>query len=248
MAIRPRTRTHAALQLVRALLHLLAGLWTVYTRFGHLDPTQRFVHVQAWSRDMLRILGIELQLHGLPPQQGPLLLVSNHISWLDITVLHAVCSCRFVSKADVRHWPVIGRLATACGTLYVERESRRDAMRVVHHMAEALRNGDMVAVFPEGTTSNGDGLLPFHANLVQAAISADAPVQPLALRFTDADGVHSTAPSYVGDDSLHGSVWRTVCAAPLVAHVWFGVSQQADGRDRRAWAHALQQAVQRLRT
>ena len=238
----------AAGRLLRALLHIISGLCTIYTRFGRLDSVQRFDRIQAWSNRLLQIIGITVKLHGTPPTRGPLLLVCNHISWLDITVLHAVCRCRFVSKSDVKHWPVIGRLAIGCDTLFVERESRRDAMRVVHHVAEALRDGDMVAVFPEGTTSYGEDLLPFHANLIQAAISAEAPVQPLALRFTDIVGQHTRVPSYVGDDSLQASVWRTLRAESLVANVWVGVAQQCDGRDRRTWAHALREDVAALRS
>ena len=240
-------RLRGALRLALAVAHLLRGLWIVYTRFGRLEAPQRQMHIHAWSRRMLAILGIGLRLHGDPPACGPLLVVANHISWLDITVLHAVCPCRFVSKADVKHWPVIGRLATACDTLYIERESRRDAMRVVHHVAQALQAGDMVGVFPEGTTSDGSGLLPFHANLIQAAITADAPVQPLALRFRKPQGADSRSPAYVGDDSLAGSVWRTVCAAPLVAHVWVGGPQRADGRNRREWAQDLRESIEQLR-
>ena len=237
----------AAGRLLRALLHIVSGLFTIYTRFSKLDSAQRFVCIEAWSNRLLQIIGITVKLHGTPPTHGPLLLVCNHISWLDITVLHAVCRCRFVSKADVKHWPVIGRLAIGCDTLFIERESRRGAMRVVHHVAEALRDGDMVAVFPEGTTGYGEDLLPFHANLIQAAISAEVPVQPLALRFTDATGQHTRVPSYVGDDSLQASVWRTLRADALVANVWVGAAQQSDGRDRRAWAHALREDVATLR-
>lgn len=237
----------AAWRLLRALAHLVHGMWTIQTRFGALNSAARFVLIKAWSRKLLGILGIEIQVHGLPPERGPLLLVANHISWLDIAVLHSVCPCRFVSKADVHHWPLIGRLATGCDTIYVERESRRDAMRVVHRVADTLRDGGMVAVFPEGTTSTGEDLLPFHANLIQSAIAAESPVQPLALRFCTPDGTPSIAPSYVGDDSLAQSVWRTVAAAPLVAHVWVGQARPAEGRDRRAWAHDLRAEVQALR-
>ena len=90
---------------------------------------------------------------------------------------------RFVSKADVRHWPLLGWLVACGGTLFIERERKRDALRVVHQMAEALQAGETVAVFPEGTTSDGHGLLPFHANLLQAAIATETPVQPVALRY-----------------------------------------------------------------
>ena len=237
----------AAWRLARVVFQIIGGLWTIYTRFGKLDSVQRSGHIQAWSKQLLRIIGISVNLHGTPPTQGPLLLVCNHISWLDITVLHAVCRCRFVSKADVKHWPGIGRLAIGCDTLFIERESRRDAMRVVHHVAEALRDGDMVAVFPEGTTGYGEDLLPFHANLIQAAISAEAPVQLLALRFTDITGQHTRIPSYVGDDTLQASIWRTLRADSLVANVWVGAAQQCNGRDRRTWAHALREDVAALR-
>ena len=114
------------------------------------------------------------------------LVTANHVSWLDIAAVHAVCpQARFVSKADVRHWPLLGWLIGAVGTLFIERERKRDAMRVVHQMAESLIAGDVVAVFPEGTTGDGRALLPFHANLLQAAIAAEAPVQPVALRYTE---------------------------------------------------------------
>lgn len=238
----------AAWRLLRALAHALGGWWTIVFAFPRMTPPQRDARVTAWARDMLGVLGIELRLKGSPPARGPVLLVANHISWLDILVMHAARHCRFVSKADVKRWPLIGTLATGGGTLYIERESRRDAMRVVHRMAQALRAGEILAVFPEGTTSDGRTILPFHANLLQAAISADAPVQPVALAFVDAvSGAPSFAASYVGDETLIGSLWRTLTARPLAAVVTFGDVQHAQGRDRRAWAAALRDAVADLR-
>ena len=233
----------------RLLGHVLHGLWVVTLRFPRMSQEQQYIRVQAWSQQLLACAGISLRVQGTPPVRGPVMLVANHISWLDITVMHAALHCRFVSKADVKHWPVIGTLATACGTLYVERESRRDAMRVVHHMAESLRAGDILAVFPEGTTGDGVSLLPFHANLLQSAISTDSPLQPVALSFADAaTGARSDAPRYVGDDSLVGSVWRTLCAPPIDAVLVFGDAQHAQGRDRRAWSADLRAEIERLRT
>ena len=146
-------------------------------------------------------------------KNGPALMVANHISWLDISVIHAARHCRFVSKSDIRDWPLLGTLATGAGTLYIERSSRKDALRMVKDMADAMKEGDVVAVFPEGTTSDGLQLLPFHANLIQAAISANAPVLPTALRYVDArSGQTSQAVSFVGDESLVDSLWRTACA------------------------------------
>jgi len=235
-------------RLARALLHGLAGLATIAFEFPRLDDSRRAARVQAWAARMLHILGIHLELRGTPPAHGPVLLVANHISWLDILVLHAARHCRFVSKADVRHWPLVGTLATGAGTLYIERESRRDAMRVVHRMAEALQAGDILAVFPEGTTSDGSLLLPFHGNLLQAAIAVDAPVQPVALRYADAHtGALARSAAYVGDDTLVASLWRALTGPPLTARVAFGDVQRADGRDRRSWAADLRGAVQDLR-
>lgn len=240
-------RWRAVWRLCRVLGHLLAGLATLLLRFPRLTREQKEMLVQVWSDRMLACLGITLQVRGAPPAPGPLLLVANHISWLDITALHAARYCRFVSKADVRRWPLIGTLAAGAGTLFIERSSRRDASRMVRHMAQSLRDGDVLAVFPEGTTSDGLQLLPFHANLLQAAIAAEVPVQPVALRFLDQQtGQRSLAPCYVGDDTLIGSVWRTLCTPGLVVQVCLGEPQQADGRDRRVWAVDLRDTICQL--
>ncbi len=219
---------------------MLWGFAQIALLFPRLSKQQRDMRVQAWAGQMLVRLGVELEIIGTPAPLGPMLLVANHISWLDIVALHAACHCRFVAKADVRRWPLVGALATGGGTLYVERGSRRDAMRMVHQMAQALREGDVLAIFPEGTTGDGSSVLPFHANLIQAAISAGAPVQPVALQFTDGHPRKlSRAVSYVGDESLAGSIWRTIGAQHLRALLVFGPPQFAEGRDRRAWAQQL---------
>ena len=234
----------ALLRLMRVLAHLVRGLCTVWWVFPRLTPVQRDARVQRWAQDMLVCLAIGIEVRGGVPEQGPLLLVANHISWLDIVVMHAVRPCRFISKSTIRHWPLIGVLASAAGTLYIERASRRDAMRVVHDMAAALRAGQVLAVFPEGTTGDGHTLLPFHANLMQAAIAAPAPAQPVALRFVDATtGRISLAPCYVGDDTLWQSLWRTLCASDVRAQVHWGVQQHADGRNRRVWADDLRASI-----
>lgn len=238
----------AAWRLWRAVLKALGGLATIVFLFPRLNEAQREARVQAWSLQMLALLNVRLEVHGQPPRAGPVLLVANHISWLDILVMHAARYCRFVSKADVRRWPLIGTLATGGGTIYIERESRRDAMRVVHAMAASLKRGEVVAVFPEGTTSDGIALLPFHGNLIQAAVSAHAPAQPVGLMFIDAKTRQvSRSPSYVGDETLLGSVWRTVSGPPLVAVVHYGEPQHALGRGRREWVADLRSAVAALR-
>jgi 1-acyl-sn-glycerol-3-phosphate acyltransferase len=132
--------------------------------------------------------------------------------------------------------------------LYIERENRKDALRMVKEMACALKDGDVLAVFPEGTTGDGIDLLPFHANLIQSAIEANAPIQTLALQFVDATTHQiSMAAKFVGDDTLVQSIWSTLNAQNLKAVVNFGELQTSDGRDRRAWAQALREDISGLK-
>ena len=188
---------------------------------------------------MLRLIGIDLRVEGTPASGG-VLLAANHISWLDIMVVHAVVpEARFVSKADVKSWPLVSRLVDSAGTLYLERERKRDALRVVHDMAEALRAGQTVAIFPEGTTSTGHGLLPFHANLLQAAIATATPVQPVALRFSDRTHAVSEAMEFVGDTTLMQSLWQSACGDGVVARLVFLPPCASAGADRRKLAAAL---------
>ncbi len=237
----------ASIRLARLARHLLYGLMVVTWRFPRFTAEQKYDRIQAWAHDLLACLAIEVAVTGKPTQRGPMLLVANHISWLDIPMVLASGHCRFVAKAEIQHWPLIGRLARAAGTLFIARDSPRAALHVMHHMAEQLRAGEVLAVFPEGTTSNGLQLLPFHANLFQAAISADAPVQPVALQFVDAStGQISLAPCYIDDDTLFGSIWRTLTAPPLRATLTFGAPQSCNGRDRRTWAGAVRESVASL--
>lgn len=236
-------RLRASWRLLRVTAHLLHGLVIVWFRFGSFDGPTRLQRVQWWARKLLRMLGVELQAAGaLHP--GPLLLAANHVSWLDIVAIHALCPhARFISKAQVRHWPLLATLVDAAGTLYLERERRRDALRVVHVMAEALQNSDTLAVFPEGTTGEGPQPLPFHANLLQAAIATGTPVQPLVLRFSDPHHTFSPAVVYVGDTSLLESLWQVVCAQGLRVHVNLLPAQPSAGIERRMLAEQLRGAI-----
>lgn len=238
----------ACWKLFRVAIHLFRGLALVTFETPKLSRAQRDQAIQAWAQDFLSILAINLVVNGEPPESGPMLLASNHVSWLDIYIVLAACHCHFVAKSEVRHWPLIGRMAANAGTLFIARESPRDALRVVHQMAEHLRAGDVLTVFPEGTTSNGLSVLPFHANLFQATISAHAPVQPVALQYSDMHtGQPSLAPIYIDDDSLLGSIWRTLKAPPLRATLHFGKPELPQGRDRRTLAADVRAAVNELR-
>lgn len=237
----------AVWRLCRAVLHLLHGM-AVMTRFPALDAAGRHARIRWWSAGLLRAVGLQLQVSGVQPRPGATLIVANHISWLDIAAIHAAAPhARFVSKADVLHWPLLGWLIRNAGTLFIERERKRDAVRVVHAMASALQAGDTVAVFPEGTTGAGPVPLPFHANLLQAAVATGTPVQPVVLRFADAAGGFSTAVEFLGETTLLQSVWRVVTARGLCAHVELLPPVGSQHADRRALAEHLRELIaQRL--
>jgi len=225
--------------LLRAVLHLLHGTLVVLLRFPRLDERGRQERIQRWSAGMLSCLGIGLEIEGRF-RSGGTLIVANHISWLDIMAIHAACPrARFVSKADVQGWPLINRLVDCAGTLYIRREQRRDAMRVVHEIAQALKDGHCVAVFPEGTTSDGRAILPFHANLLQAAIAVEAPVQPVALRYRDRDQAISAAVEFLGQTTLAQSLWRVACGQGLMVSVKALPARGSAHAERRSLAAVL---------
>jgi 1-acyl-sn-glycerol-3-phosphate acyltransferase len=242
-----RRELRAVWRLSRSTVHALHGVALALWRFPRLSADERHAHIGWWSRKMLRLMGLDVRVDG-ELCGGGTLLVANHVSWLDIMALHAVAPhARFVSKSDVGSWPLLSRLSEAANTLYLERERKRDALRVVHLVAQALRDGQTVAVFPEGTTSDGRALLPFHANLLQAAVVSARPVQPVALRFSDARDTVSTAVEFVGATTLAQSMWRVACADALVVRIDLLPPRAGDAVDRRALARALQADIaQRL--
>ena len=169
--------------------------------------------VKRWSLRLLRILAVEARLHGdIGARGGNVLVVANHVSWLDIFVLNSVHPVRFVAKSELARWPIVGAMIRGAGTLFVERGKRRDTHRVNDHVALVLARGDVVAIFPEGTTTDGLDMLPFRSSLLQPIVEAEGHVQPVAIRYRAPDGTLSVAPAYVGDTSFAESFWQ-VCGA-----------------------------------
>jgi 1-acyl-sn-glycerol-3-phosphate acyltransferase len=198
----------APLRLCAALLLVLLGISTQLSLFWWIRPTSIGRIVMCWSRTMLLCLGVR-SVRIDHPKHLPALFVSNHVSWLDILAIQALVPVVFVAKSDIKSWPVIGWMVTLAGTCFIYRE-RRTALRGVHTtLAAHLRTGQNVCVFPEGTTSDGSHVLPFHAGLLQAAIAANVPIQPVRLDYS-----HEAA-AYIGNLSLMGSLARILCTPAL---------------------------------
>ncbi|MGW0846698.1 lysophospholipid acyltransferase family protein [Streptomyces sp. NPDC002787] len=200
--------------------------------------------VRRWCRWTVRASGVRVRITGAAPSTGGLLLVANHVSWLDIPLLGAVRPARMLAKSDIRTWPVAGALVARSGVLFIERDRIRALPQTVARIAEALRGGAAVVAFPEGSTWCGRAQGRFRRAVFQAALDAGVPVQPVRVRYRFTEGGASTAPAYVGDDSLLTSVWRVVSAHGVVAEVDVRpVIDPADHHDRRALAGAAQTEV-----
>lgn len=220
-------------------LHCAAVFAVVFPFVSH---PRRMAHVGRFSSRMLSALGLTVRSSG-EMGTGSTLLVANHVSWLDILAINAVQPVRFVSKADVRGWPLVGWIVACGGTLFIERERRSDAMRVVHQVAEALSSGGQIAIFPEGTTSDGRDVLPFHVSLLQAAVTTGVTTQPVMLRFSDAGESFSPAAPYIGDMTLMQSLWSVANARQLTAHVSFLPPLSGPHADRRSLGEQLRDGI-----
>ena len=197
-------------RICRLVVHLFRGLVLVSGRYGRLNRAGRAHAARDWGHRLLSILGARVRVEGEPPEMicANSFFVANHVSWLDIFAIQSVSATRFVAKSEIRRWPVVGWLVPRAGTLHIERASRRDAMRVNQMLANAMLEGDAMAVFPEGTTSDGLGLLPFKASLFESARVAGSLIRPVAIRYLDAHGRVSEAAAYIDGVSFLGSVWR----------------------------------------
>ncbi len=193
--------------------------------------------VERGSARMLHAVGVEVHVRGARPLlAGPVLLVANHVSWIDVQALGAIAGTRFVAKAEVRGWPVVGAMAARLGTVFLRRGHRRDAMRVKNLLAKLLVTGERVVVFPEGTTTDGTRLAPFYAALLQAAVDAAIPVQPVAIRHSEGDGATSLAAAFVDDMSFVDSLRRVLARPRLVTELVFGPPIWAADKTRRELA------------
>jgi 1-acyl-sn-glycerol-3-phosphate acyltransferase len=202
-----------------------------------LRPTQRRTVALRLARRTLRTLGIRVFSRGAPPAAGePLLVVANHVSWLDVYVLNALLEARFVAKMETATWPLVGRITRGFEAIFIVRGSFRDAARVRGVVAAALGRGERVVVFPEATTTDGSALRTFHAALFQAAIDAGVSVLPVAIRYCRPDGALAPEAAFIDEMTFAGSLARVVRARALHAELTFGPSLATAGRTRRELA------------
>jgi 1-acyl-sn-glycerol-3-phosphate acyltransferase len=210
-----------ALRLLRVVLHLFEGLATCALAFPFLDGQGRQARIRSWSRRLVGLCRVEMTVHHADnAQMAPrALIVCNHVSWLDIFVINAIEPCRFVAKSDIRDWPLLGWLCAKTGTIFISRGKLRDVRRIYQGLVSSLHAGERVAFFPEGTTAAQGQVLPFHANLFEAAIEAQVPVQPYAIRYLDTAGKLHPAADFIGDMSFFDSMMTILKAGRMRAEL-----------------------------
>jgi 1-acyl-sn-glycerol-3-phosphate acyltransferase len=237
----PRIRLY---RYARTCVHLGAGVATTLLVFPLVSAARRGALVKRWSRRLLRILAVEARVHGeFAAPRGNVLVVANHISWLDIFALTSVHPVRFVAKSEIARWPIVGSMVRGAGTLFIERTKWRDIHRVNARVAQVLAGGDVVAIFPEGMTTDGVDILPFKCSLLQPIVEAEGHVQPVAIRYRAPDGTLSDAPAYVGETSFAESFWHVCGTRALTVELIATQALPARDGHRRALARAAENFI-----
>ncbi|MGW0765851.1 lysophospholipid acyltransferase family protein [Streptomyces sp. NPDC002676] len=229
----------AVLRLLTVAVLVMTGI--VLSPFGRRIPAD---WISRWSRMVVRAAGVRVRVTGTTAPAGGLLLVANHVSWLDIPLLAAVRPARMLAKTEIRQWPVAGALVARGGALFIERDRLRALPGTVARIAHALRSGAAVVAFPEGSTWCGRARGTFHRAVFQAALDAGVPVQPVQLSYRQPGGAPSTAAAFVGEDTLLSSLWRVARARGLTAEVAVRPLIPAGTHpDRRTLAQAAEPVV-----
>lgn len=229
---------------IRLTIHLLHGtfLATFYPVLSH-DKQKRIL--RKWSMQILHILNIRIEIEGecAATENAGCLMIANHSSWLDIFVLNAIHPVRFIAKAEVRDWPLIGWLCQRSGTIFIKRTLRKDAAAINRQISTLLGQGICIGLFPEGTTTDGKQVGHFHSALIQPAIDAGAQICPIALRYCNEAKEPSLAAAFTGDMTLAASIWRILRCSRLCVSVAFTPSLSPLADNRRVLALTAQHAI-----
>ena len=231
-----------AVALVFALALSIIRFWILRLR-GPLTLEKRALWVQQTSRGILSVVGIRYRVEGTPPTHG--LVVSNHLSYLDILILSAAMPCFFVAKIEIGGWPFFGKAARIGGTIFLDRSSLVSANSVAGQMGERLKEPIPVLLFPEGTSTDGHQVLRFHSRLIDPATTAGVPITTAAVRYVIEDGTPEMELCWYGDESFATHLVKVLGVAGFSARVRFG--QPRIYTDRRAAADQTHAEITAMR-
>ncbi len=235
-------------RVARLIVKLLSALWMSMTEFPRANAARRRAITRNWSRETLHLAGVEVRAVGFPTDaERPVTLVANHVSWVDIFALNSQHACHFIAKAELRQWPLAGRLLANVGTIFIDRSDRKETHRLKRVVHELLDAGETVAVFPEGTTSNGHDVMKFHASLLEPIVASEGEVWVVAIRYFRGDNnARSDAAAYIGDMTLLQSLQAIHANAPVVAELHFIEAINCAGLNRRDVAQRSEAAIRRF--
>ena len=222
---------------------IIAGcLFTPFFQKGHMPRQSMSAKLTCWwHKRVLGALGIKISIHGTPSDITTL-FVANHLSWIDIHLIGSHLPVRFLSKAEVKDWPVFGWLASKAGTLYIPRGSKTASIEANKIMQQTLLDDQHVVLFPEATTSDGN-IKRFHSRLIQSAIDAECLVQPVAIRYPDENGNMHEAALYIGDMSVTQSIKNIITTKGIVAELHFLEPIDTQGKSRDELARYAEERV-----
>lgn len=232
---------------VRLVLKLIEGWFLVGAVLPVVQPHERDVIIEQWCRDVLKALSIRLVFDGeRPPDRvSSVLFVANHVSWMDILVINACRRAHFVAKAEVRQWPLVGWMAARTGTLFLKRNNLHELASVTKAATASLQRGQCIALFPEGTTTDGAATQTFHSGLFESAIHAEALVWPVAIQYRQPDGRHDTDIAFVGDQTLVASICAVLARPQTQARLSFSTPIAGSSGNRRELTAWSRDAIER---
>ena len=240
---------YKSLKILQLLMHVFYGVGiiiyhTLIKRRSANDPIFKEAFTQ-WYKQGCDIVGLKVVVEG-EPATGPVLMVANHVSWLDILLLASVANPRFLSKAEIRKWPLIGWAGQQIDTLFIQRGQRSASEAASAGIAEGLEQGNRILIFPEGTTTEGKVVCRLHARLFGAAINTGSPVQPIVIHYTDENTESHTSERihFVGSQNLMSNIWLLLGCKNAVAYVYCLPVVDSIGRTRKALAGDIHQSMQ----
>jgi 1-acyl-sn-glycerol-3-phosphate acyltransferase len=200
--------------------------------------------LHRWSSLAVRVIGIRIATRGEMPQTG--LLVSNHLSYIDVIVLSSICPCIFVAKRDIARWPLFGWLTRAAGAIFVDRERKLAAVSALERMREAIDRGLLVVLFPEATSSDGSSVLPFKSALLQPAVQIGSPIAAAAINYALEDGSVTDEVCYWRDMTLVPHLLNLFSKREIHAICTFSLPRVRVG-DRKQIAQELRHEIVSMR-
>ncbi len=227
-----------------AICYRLTRMWLRARASGDVTPFELARRSTKYAGKMVESAGLHVVCKGdLPDPERPVLLVSNHVSWIDPYVVNAVSGARFVAKSEIANWPIIGTIANGFGSFFHDRGNFRDARRTVSELSSALGRGFSVGVFPEATTTSGAEILPFYPAMFESAVESGARVQPVAIRYLESDGSHCLAPAYIENVTLLDTLREMFQRPYITVEVEFGPVFDSSGLCRRELARRANESI-----